>query len=128
MVKYPCRSEARKYGADLAYQFITLIEEAAMATFLLLSTLSGDGRRALEEYPEKLKELNKEVEYMGVKIVAQYALLGQYDFVTIVEAPSNEKAAELAIHMSAGGLQSLTLAAIPLDKLIEQLKKKPPVF
>jgi uncharacterized protein with GYD domain len=99
-----------------------------MAIYLLLSTLTGEGRKAIEEYPERLKELNKEVEYLGVKIVAQYALLGQYDFVSIVEAPSNEKAAELAIHMSAGGLQSLTLAAIPLDRLIEQLKKKPPVF
>ena len=99
-----------------------------MAVYLLLSTLTGEGRKAIEEYPEKLKELNKEVEYMGVKIIAQYALLGQYDFVNIVEAPSNEKAAELAIHLSAGGLQSLTLAAIPLDKLIETLKKKPQVF
>ncbi|MGD0855264.1 MAG: GYD domain-containing protein [Dehalococcoidia bacterium] len=99
-----------------------------MAIYLLLSTLTGEGRKAIEEYPEKLKDLNKEVEYMGVKIIAQYALLGQYDFVTIIEAPSNEKAAELAIHMSAGGLQSLTLAAIPLDKLIETLKKKPQMF
>jgi uncharacterized protein with GYD domain len=99
-----------------------------MAIYLLLSTLTGEGRKAIEEYPEKLKDLNKEVEYMGVKIIAQYALLGQYDFVTIIEAPSNEKAAELAIHMSAGGLQSLTLAAIPLNKLIETLKKKPQVF
>jgi len=99
-----------------------------MAVYLLLSTLTGEGRKAIEEYPEKLKELNREVEYMGVKIIAQYALLGQYDFVNIVEAPSNEKAAELAIHLSAGGLQSLTLAAIPLDKLIETLKKKPQVF
>lgn len=99
-----------------------------MAVYLLLSTLTGEGRKAIEEYPEKLKELNKEVEYMGVKIIAQYALLGQYDFVNIVEAPSNEKAAELAIHLSAGGLQSLTLAAIPLDKLIETLKKRPQVF
>ena len=99
-----------------------------MAIYLLLSTLTGEDRKAIEEYPEKLKDLNKEVEYMGVKIIAQYALLGQYDFVTIIEAPSNEKAAELAIHMSAGGLQSLTLAAIPLDKLIETLKKKPQMF
>jgi uncharacterized protein with GYD domain len=99
-----------------------------MAIYLLLSTLTGEGRKAIEEYPEKLKELNKEVEYMGIKIIAQYALLGQYDFVNIVEAPSNEKAAELAIHLSAGGLQSLTLAAIPLDKLIETLKKKTQVF
>jgi uncharacterized protein with GYD domain len=94
----------------------------------MLSILTGDGRKAIEEYPERLKELNKEVEYMGVKIIAQYALLGQYDFVHVVEAPSNEKAAELAIHLSAGGLQSLTLPAIPLDKLIEQLKKRPQVF
>ena len=99
-----------------------------MAIYLMLSTLTGDGRKAIEEYPERLKELNKEVEYMGVKILAQYALLGQYDFVHIVEAPNNEKAAELAIHLSAGGLQSLTLPGIPLDKLIETLKKKPQVF
>jgi uncharacterized protein with GYD domain len=99
-----------------------------MAIYLVLSTLTGDGRKAIEEYPERLKELNKEVEYIGVKILAQYALLGQYDFVTIIEAPSNEKAAELAIHLSAGGLQSLTLAAISLDSLIAQLKKKPSVF
>lgn len=99
-----------------------------MAIYLVLSTLTGEGRKTLEEYPERLKELNKEVEYMGVRIIAQYALLGQYDFVNIVEAPSNEKAAELAIHLSAQGLQSLTLAAIPLDSLIEQLKRKPPVF
>jgi len=99
-----------------------------MAIYLMLSTLTGDGRKAIEEYPERLKELNKEVEYMGVKILAQYALLGQFDFVHIVESPSNEKAAELAIHLSAGGLQSLTLPAIALDSLIEQLKKKPPVF
>jgi uncharacterized protein with GYD domain len=99
-----------------------------MAIYLMLSTLTGDGRKAIEEYPEKMKELNKEVEYMGVKILSQYALLGQYDFVHIIEAPSNEKAAELAIHLSAGGLQSLTMPAIPLDRLIETLKKKPPVF
>ena len=99
-----------------------------MSIYLVLSTLTGEGRKEIEEYPERLKELNKEVEYMGVKIIAQYALLGQYDFVNVVEAPNNEKAAELAIHLSAGGLQSLTLPAISLDSLIGQLKKKPAVF
>jgi len=99
-----------------------------MSIYIMLSTLTGEGRKAIEEYPERLKELNKEVEYMGVKIIAQYALLGQYHFVNVVEAPNNEKAAELAIHLSSGGLQSLTLPAIPLDKLIETLKKKPQVF
>ncbi|MBM3148632.1 MAG: GYD domain-containing protein [Chloroflexi bacterium] len=96
-----------------------------MATYLMLTTLTGEGRKKIEEYPEWLRELNKEVEFMGVKILAQYGLLGQYDFVNIVEAPSDEVAAKLAIHLSArGGLQTLTLTAIPLDHLIKALKKK----
>lgn len=97
-----------------------------MAVYLMLTTLTGEGRRKMEEYPEWLKELNKEVEYLGVKIIAQYGLLGPYDFVNIIEAPSDEVAAKVAIHLSArGGLQTLTLTAIPLDSLISALKKKP---
>jgi len=100
-------------------------EEVAMAFYLMLTTLTGEGRKRMEEYPELLKELNKEVEYMGVKILSQYGLLGQYDFVNIIEAPSDEIAAKVAIHLSArGGLQTLTLTAIPLENLITTLKKK----
>ena len=97
-----------------------------MAVYLTLLTLTSEGRKKMEEYPEMLKEINKEVEYMGVKILNQYALLGQYDFVNIIEAPNDEVAAKLAIHLSArGGFQTLTLTAIPLDDLISTLKKKP---
>ena len=100
-----------------------------MGMYLTLTTLTDESRKRMEEYPEWLKELNKEVEYMGVKILSQYALLGQYDFVNILEAPSDEVAAKLAIHLSAkGGLQTLTLAAIPLDDLIATMKKKPESF
>ena len=100
-----------------------------MAIYLTLTTLTDDGRKRMEEYPEWLKELNKEVEHMGVKILFQYALLGQYDFVNIIEAPGDEVAAKLAIHLSArGGLHTLTLAAIPLDDLIATMKKKPQSF
>ncbi len=100
-----------------------------MALYLLLTTLTEEGRKTIEEVPEKLRELNKEVEYMGVKIIAQYALLGQYDFMNLVEAPSDEIAAKLSIHLSSrGNLNSLTLPAIPLDKLVETLKKKPSPF
>ena len=96
-----------------------------MAVYLMLTTLTGEGRKKIEEYPEWLKDLNKEVEYMGAKILAQYGLLGQYDFVNIIEAPSDEVAAKVAIHLSArGGLQTLTLTAIPLDVLINILQKK----
>jgi uncharacterized protein with GYD domain len=62
---------------------------------------------------------------MGVKMLDQYALLGQYDFVNIVEAPSNEVVAKLATRLSAQGhFSTLTLAAITLDALIDTLKEK----
>lgn len=96
-----------------------------MAVYVMLTTLTDAGRKAIQEDPERLKEINKEVEYMGVKILSQYALLGQYDFVNILEAPSNEAVARLAIRLSARGTtQTLTLAAITIDALIDALKKK----
>jgi uncharacterized protein with GYD domain len=96
-----------------------------MSVYLMLTTLTDAGRKALQEDPEILKEINKEVEYSGAKILAQYALLGQYDFVNLLEAPSNEAVAKLAIRLSAKGTtQTLTLAAISLDDLIKTLKEK----
>jgi len=96
-----------------------------MAVYLMLTTLTDAGRKVIQEDPEKLREINKEVEFMGVKILDQYALLGQYDFVNILEAPSNEAMAKLAIRLSARGTtQTLTLAAITLDSLIDALKSK----
>jgi uncharacterized protein with GYD domain len=96
-----------------------------MSVYLMLTTLTDTGRKALQDDPEILKEINKEVEYSGVKILTQYALLGQFDFVNIVEAPNNETVAKLAIRLSAKGTtQTLTLAAISLDDLIATLKNK----
>ena len=96
-----------------------------MSVYLMLTTLTDAGRKAIQEDPERLKEINKEVEYMGVKILDQYALLGQYDFVNILEAPSNEAMAKLAIRLSARGTtQTLTLAAITIDDLIATLKER----
>jgi uncharacterized protein with GYD domain len=96
-----------------------------MSVYLLLTTLTDTGRKALQEDPEILKDFNKETEYMGVKILDQYALLGQYDFVNLVEAPSNEVVAKLAIRLSAKGTtQTLTLAAISIEDLISTLKER----
>jgi uncharacterized protein with GYD domain len=96
-----------------------------MSVYLMLTTLTDAGRKALQEDPEILKEINKEVEFMGVKMLTQYALLGQYDFVNIVEAPNNEAVAKLAIRLSAKGTtQTLTLAAISIDDLIATLKER----
>ena len=97
-----------------------------MPIYLMLTTLTDEGRRALEEDPDMIREVDKEIEYMGIKIVAQYALLGQYDFVNILEAPSNEVVAKLSVELSAKGtIQTMTLAAMPLDDFLTTLKKKP---
>jgi len=96
-----------------------------MSVYLMLTTLTDNGRGAVQEDPERLRDINKEVEYMGIKILSQYALLGQYDFVNIVEAPSNEAMAKLAIRLSVKGtFQTLTLAAITIESLIAALKKR----
>ena len=97
-----------------------------MSVYLMLTTLTDQGRNAIQEDPERIREVNKEVEYMGVKILSQYALLGPYDFVNIIEAPSDEIAAKLAIHLSARGtVQPMTLPAMTVEALIDTLKKKP---
>ncbi|MBI4285334.1 MAG: GYD domain-containing protein [Chloroflexi bacterium] len=95
-----------------------------MAHYLQLWVLTEEGRLNFEENPEWVKELNKDMEILGVKIVTQYALLGQYDFVNIIEAPSDEVAAKVAIKLSATKtVHPMTLAAIPLDNLVATLKK-----
>ncbi len=95
-----------------------------MAYYLQLVVLTDKGRKNFEENPEWIQEIDKDIELMGVKILTQYALLGQWDFVNIIEAPSDEVAAKLAIKLSAmGAFQPITMAAIPLRTLIESLKK-----
>jgi len=96
-----------------------------MPIYVMLTTLTDTGRKAIQEEPERLREINKESEFMGAKIIDQYALLGQYDFVNILEAPNNEAIAKLAIRMSAWGtITTLTLAAIDIEDLIQALKQK----
>ncbi len=95
-----------------------------MAYYLQLMVLTDKGRRNFEDDPEWIKEVNEHVELMGAKIITQYALLGQYDFINIIEAPGDEVAAKLAIKLSAtGNFQPMTLAALPLQNLIDSLKK-----
>ena len=95
-----------------------------MAYYLMLTTLTDEGRKTIKQKPERIKEVNKEVEGMGVKIVAQYALLGKYDFANILQAPNNETIARVAVELgSRGTLQPMTISAMTLDDFISALKK-----
>lgn len=91
-----------------------------MAIYVMLTTLTDEGRKTIKGNPQRIKEVNKEVEAMGVKILAQYSLLGPYDFVNILEAPDNKTITRVALELgSRGTLQTMTMAAMTLDEFIK---------
>ena len=93
-------------------------EVKAMAIYVMLTTLTDEGRKTIKQNPGRIKAVNKEVESMGVKILAQYALLGPYDFVNILEAPDNKTITKVAVELgSRGTLQTMTMAAMTIDEL-----------
>ncbi len=93
-----------------------------MATYVMLTTLTEGGRKTIKQNPQRIREVNKEVEAMGVKILAQYALLGPYDFVNILEAPDDAAITKVAMELgSRGTLQTMTMAAMTLDEFIGNL-------
>ena len=95
-----------------------------MPTYILLSTLTDEGRKTVKERPERIKQVNKEIEALGVKVVAQYAVLGPYDFINVVEAPDNKTIARVSMELgSRGTVQMISLPAISIDEFIASMKK-----
>ena len=96
-----------------------------MPIYIMLTTLTEEGRKTVKTNPERIKEVNKEVEAMGVKILSQYAVLGPYDFVNILDAPNNEAISKVAIELgSRGTLKTMTMPAHKIDDFVSFLKKK----
>lgn len=94
-----------------------------MATYVMLTTLGPDGWATVRENPNRISAVKREVEAMGLKVVAQYGLLGQYDFLNIIEAPDEQTMARAAVMLAARGtLRTTTFQAIPVDDLIASLK------
>jgi uncharacterized protein with GYD domain len=94
-----------------------------MPTYVMLSTLTPKGRTTMHSNPDRLKVVNHEVEQFGCRILAQYALLGRYDFLTIIQAPDNETVAHLAVDLgSRGTLNMETLPAISTVVFLKKLK------
>jgi uncharacterized protein with GYD domain len=90
----------------------------------MLSTLGPDGSARLRENPERLREVSTEVESMGVKVLSQYAVLGQWDFLNILEAPDAETVARMATTLaSRGTLKTMTLPIIDIDDFIATMNK-----
>ena len=94
-----------------------------MPTYIMLSNLTDDGARTLKEKPNRLQEVNKEIEKLGAKVTAQYATLGPYDFVSVIEAADNESIARVSVELgSRGSVRLLTLPAIPVANFVRNLK------
>jgi uncharacterized protein with GYD domain len=94
-----------------------------MALYVILSNLTDEGRKTIKARPERIKEVNKEIETMGGKVIAQYACLGPYDFVNVIEAADNEVITRVSVEMgSRGTLQMMTMPAVTVDEFVARIK------
>ena len=86
-----------------------------METYIMLTKLTDEGRKTLKQNPKRTQEVNKEVEGMGGKVVAQYPVLGLYDFVSVVQAPDNRTIAKISVELgSRGTMEVMTLPVVSL--------------
>jgi uncharacterized protein with GYD domain len=93
-----------------------------MPTFVLLSTLTPEGVQTLKNNPQRLREVNKEIEQLGATVKAQWAVLGRFDFVNVVEAADEKTMARVSLELgSRGTARYESLAAIPVDDFISAL-------
>ncbi|MGA2768034.1 MAG: GYD domain-containing protein [Candidatus Bathyarchaeia archaeon] len=96
-----------------------------MPYYILLSNLTDEGWKTIREKPERIKEVNKELEGFGVRVISQYAVLGPYDFANVVEAPDNKTIARVSIELGSRGTIKITsMAAIPIDEFIASMKTR----
>jgi len=94
-----------------------------MPTYLMLSRLTERGVQTLHANPSRLAEVNRDVEEMGAKVLHQWASLGEYDFVNVVEAPDDLTIAKLSLALGArGSVKVESLPLIPVDELLTSLE------
>ena len=93
-----------------------------MPIFILLSRLSTQGVQTLKSNPDRLREVNKDVEELGARVLHQWATLGEWDFVNVVEAPDTETIARVSVSLGARGSTRIeTLPALEIDELLSAL-------
>ena len=93
-----------------------------MPTYIMLTSFTADGVKTLKNHPGRVQEVNKEMEQLGVKVLSQWATLGQYDFVSVVEAPDETTMAKVSVELGSRGTTSNeTLTAIPAEEFTQSL-------
>jgi uncharacterized protein with GYD domain len=93
-----------------------------MPTFIMLSTLTPEGVQTVKNNPSRIREVNKELEQLGASVKAQWAVLGRFDFVNVVEAPDEQTISRVSLELGSRGTAKYeTLVAIPIDDFIAAL-------
>lgn len=93
-----------------------------MPTYIMLTSFTADGVKTIKNHPGRVQEVNKEMEQLGVKVTNQWATLGQYDFISVVEAPDEQTMAKVSVELGSRGTTSnQTLTAIPAEDFIKSL-------
>lgn len=94
-----------------------------MPQFVMLSKVTTSGGQTLHTHPDRVMAVDQEIEQLGCRVVSQYALLGHYDFLTVVEAPDEGTMVHLSVDLSSRGSMSIeTLPAIPMEEFVDALK------
>jgi uncharacterized protein with GYD domain len=85
----------------------------------MLSTLTPEGVQTVKNNPQRIREVNREVEQLGASVKAQWATLGRFDFVNVIEAPDDTTMARISLELGSRGTAHYeSLAAIPIDDFI----------
>lgn len=93
-----------------------------MPIYILLSTLTTHGVECIVDQPSCLREIAMDIENLGVKVLDQYATLGQFDFVHVIDAPDNETVARVSMELIARGhIKPLSLPTISINDFISRL-------
>ncbi len=93
-----------------------------MPTFIMLSTLSPEGVQTVKNNPQRIREVNSELEELGATVKAQWSTLGRFDFINVVEAPDEKTMARVSLELGSRGTAKYeTLTAIPIDEFIASI-------
>ena len=94
-----------------------------MPAYVMLSKLTDHGAETIKKNPDRILEVDREMKNWGIEVLHQFAVIGAYDFVTIVEAPSNLAIAQASLELaSRGSVHIQTLPAIPVEELVQGIK------
>ena len=97
-----------------------------MPTYVTLFKLTDQGIKAVKDAPRRIEDAVKGMQAGGGKLIDIYAVMGEYDYVAIGEAPSDEVAVSIALALgSQGSVRTTTLRAFTREELASLVKKLP---